>query len=146
MTENECIDVLKNLAFLSGKKEHEKCEKAIEMAIQALEEVQAYRAIGTVEDLKTMKENGAFTGVELAQILAMQMELKKYQSIGTIEEFKALKEKAEPKKDIGKRKYDEAYCPACNEVISDGEFWALDEYVHHCNYCGQAVKGVDWSE
>lgn len=37
MTEIECIDVLKNLAFLSGKKEHEKCEKAIEMAIQALE-------------------------------------------------------------------------------------------------------------
>lgn len=39
-----------------------------------------------------MKENGAFTGVELAQILAMQMELKKYQSIGTIEEFKAYKQ------------------------------------------------------
>lgn len=54
-----------------------------------------YRAIGTVEDLKTMKENGAFSGVELAQILAMQKELKKYQSIGTIDEFKNLKDAEE---------------------------------------------------
>lgn len=37
MTENESIDVLKNLAFLSTEQEHEKCEKAIDMAIQALE-------------------------------------------------------------------------------------------------------------
>lgn len=37
MTENESIDVLKNLAFLSTEREHEKCEKAIYMAIQALE-------------------------------------------------------------------------------------------------------------
>lgn len=71
-------------------------------------------------------------------------EIQQYREIGTVEELKALKEKNEPKKAIGKRKYDEAYCPACNEVISDGEFWALAEYVHHCNYCGQAVKGVDW--
>ena len=72
--------------------------------------------------------------------------MQTYQAIDTVEEFKALKEKNEPKKAKGIRKYDEAYCPACNEVISDGEFWALDEYVHHCNYCGQAIKGVDWSE
>ena len=71
-------------------------------------------------------------------------EIQQYRAIGTVKELKALKEKNEPKKAIGKRKYDEAYCPACNEVISDGEFWALAEYVHHCNYCGQAVKGVDW--
>ena len=146
MTENEAIRNIKEHLTFAGC-EDLMCEvEALEMAMQALEEIQQYRAIGTVEELKTMKENGAFTGVELAQILAMQMELKKYQSIGTIEEFKALKEKNEPKKAIGKRKYDEAYCPTCNEVISDGEFWALDEYVHHCNYCGQAVKGVDWSE
>lgn len=37
MTENECIDVLKNLAFLSTNQEHEKCEESIKMAIQALE-------------------------------------------------------------------------------------------------------------
>lgn len=56
MSENECIDVLKNLAFLSTNQEHEKCEESIKMAIQALEEVQAYRAIGTVEEFKALKE------------------------------------------------------------------------------------------
>lgn len=71
-------------------------------------------------------------------------ELEQYRTIGTIEEFKDLKEKSVAKKAIGKKEYNEAYCPCCNEVISDGEFWALNEYVHHCNECGQAVKGVDW--
>jgi hypothetical protein len=105
------------------------------------DELEQYRAIGTVEGykraVKVSKENYYLCAEYKAR-------LKEYEAIGTIDEFKALKEKNEPKKAIGKRKYDEAYCPACNEVISDGEFWALDEYVHHCNYCGQAVKGVDW--
>lgn len=60
--------------------------------VSILEEIQQYRAIGTVEELKSMKENGAFTGVELAQLAAMQMRLKEYSAIGTIEEFKDLKE------------------------------------------------------
>jgi hypothetical protein len=115
--------------------------KHIDIAIQALAEIQEYRAIGTVKEIKIKQAEFA---VLSKRYLADLRELMEYQKIGTIEEFKALKEKNEPKKAIGKRKYDEAYCPACNEVISDGEFWALDEYVHHCNYCGQAVKGVDW--
>lgn len=113
-----------------------------DMAIQALEELEKYRAIGTVEELEVLNR----IAEETAEYVKKDKKiLETYQRIGTIDEFKALKEKNEPKKAIGKRKYDEAYCPACNEVISDGEFWALDEYVHHCNYCGQAVKGVDWS-
>ena len=67
-----------------------------------------------------------------------------FEAIGTVEEFKALKEKSVAKKAIGERKHNEAYCPVCNELISDGEFWALNEYVHHCNKYGQSVKGVDW--
>ena len=115
MTESEAIRLLQNIIHVSDNSDE--CnnveidafhQDAIELAIKALEEIQAHRAIGTIE------------------------------------EFKALKEKAEPKKAIGKREYNEAYCPCCNEVISDGEFWALNEYVHHCNECGQAVKGVDW--
>ena len=187
MTENEAMSVLHYLlgcenAVDAGEIDEHNCLNSQEKEALKfiLEEIQLYRAIGTVEELESMKENGAFTGVELASLACMQMKLKDYQSIGTveeiqkvisflsndndnsiiddmnmlntykfigtIEEFKALKEKSEPKKAIGKRKYDEAYCPACNKVISDGEFWALDEYVHHCNYCGQAVKGIDWSK
>ena len=54
--------------------------------IKALEEVQQYRKLGTPEDLKTMKEHGAFTGVELANIAAMQSMLREYQQIGTPKE------------------------------------------------------------
>lgn len=55
-------------------------------AIKALEEVTQYRAIGTVEELKQLKEDGAFTGLELAQIAIGQMKLKEYHAIGTVEE------------------------------------------------------------
>lgn len=147
MTENEAIENINALNAVCWQKDFydEEFEESLEIAIEALSEIQQYRAIGTVEELKT-----AMLYVSLAKIhgtVGRAIDAcAEYESIGTIEEFKALKEKNEPKNAIGKRKYDEAYCPACNEVISDGEFWALDEYVHHCNYCGKAVKGVDWSE
>lgn len=52
MTENEAKDQLKglleyDLSFYE--------EKAIGKAIKALEEIQAYRAIGTVEEMKALK-------------------------------------------------------------------------------------------
>lgn len=93
MTENEAKEILLQIAY-DGEYPIGSSE-AFSIAIQALEEIQQYRAIGTVEELKSMKENGAFTGVELAQLAAMQMRLKEYSAIGTIEEFKALKEKEE---------------------------------------------------
>ena len=101
-----------------------------------------YEAIGTVEELKTMKENGAFSGVELAQIAVNQMELKKYMEIGTVEELQALKEKNEPKKivinNIPKTSWTKATtkftCPSCDRVIG---FNGLN----YCSVCGQKL---DW--
>lgn len=98
MTENEAIKNVTAYVYMECENMPMQVVKALDVMKNCTKEIQQYRAIGTVEDLKTMKENGAFSGVELAQILAMQKELKKYQSIGTIEEFKALKEKNEPKK------------------------------------------------
>lgn len=157
MTENGAIKRLQTInIILTNKAGHKEdgFEKtftfsditAICTAIQALEEVQAYRAIGTVEDLKTMKENGAFSGVELAQILAMQKKLKKYQSIGTIDEFKALKEKNGPKKPDyeadgyadGELVYDYAKCPICGH---DFEYGINDWECEYCSDCGQKL---DW--
>lgn len=89
MTENEAIEELKCYTSQSGTSHPEE----IEIAIKALEEVQQYRAIGTPEELRSMKENGAFTGMELAQLAAMQMRLKEYEKIGTPEEFRAAIEK-----------------------------------------------------
>lgn len=62
------------------------------------EELEQYREIGKPEELKQLKENGAFTGMELAQIAIMQMELKKYMAIGTVEECRAAMEKQRAKK------------------------------------------------
>ena len=93
MTEiNLCNEVLQNA--IGVHRSLEKIEPLNPMdavAVQAMEELLKYRAIGTVEDLKSMKENGSFTGVELASLACMQMKLKDYQVIGTIEEFKTLK-------------------------------------------------------
>ena len=77
MTENEAKILLCQM-YLPHFDEEEK--QALTIAIQALEENQ------------NLKDNGAFTSVELAQLAAMQMRLKKYEAIGTVEEFKALKE------------------------------------------------------
>ena len=43
-----------------------------------LEELKSYKDIGTPKELKELKENGAFTGLELAKLAIMQKELKKY--------------------------------------------------------------------
>lgn len=37
MSEKEAIEVLKNLAFLSGSRDCKECEQSIDMAIKALE-------------------------------------------------------------------------------------------------------------
>jgi hypothetical protein len=51
MTENEAISVLKMIEAHGSLS-----SKAREMSIQSLEEIQQYRAIGTVEEFKALKE------------------------------------------------------------------------------------------
>lgn len=100
-----------------------------------------------IEELLEYKLNGSFSGVELAQLAAMQMRLRDYQEIGTIEDFKALKEKSVAKK----AKWHPnpcaednriPICPNCNTIMVRTEIFGrtIDE---HCVSCGQAI---DWSE
>lgn len=91
MTENEAKYILIEIMELDDSMAQYNLAymKAMEVAIKALEEVQQYREIGTPEDLKAMKEHGAFTGVELANIAAMQSMLRDYQQIGTLDECRA---------------------------------------------------------
>ena len=112
----------------------------LEMMVKCLEELQQYRAIGTVEELKT-----AMKYVSLAKkhgTVGMAIDAcAEYESIGTIEEFKALKEKNEPKKVIvkGVMGFDgeEAYCcPTCG----------LDNAQWGCNRCVDCGQKLDWSE
>lgn len=46
-----------------------------------LEELKSYKDIGTPKELKELKENGAFTGLELAKLAIMQKELKEYKDL-----------------------------------------------------------------
>lgn len=56
MTENEAKDILRIIGFNRAEEgDVEGCE-AIDMAMNALEKVQAFEAIGTVEEFKALKE------------------------------------------------------------------------------------------
>ena len=46
-----------------------------------LEELKLYKNIGTLKQLNGLKENGTFTGLELAKLAIMQKELKKYEDL-----------------------------------------------------------------
>ena len=99
--------------------------KAMEIAIKALEEVQQYRAIGTVEKIKEelnrlRNDNecqGLYFTFEERQDLARQhRELEEYHAIGTPEECRAAVEKQMEKKP---KEYEDKFygCPTCGNVL-----------------------------
>lgn len=107
--------------------------------IRVLEENRRYREIGTLEELQTMKEHGGFTGVELAQIAAMQMKLKEYEAIGTPEECRAAVEKQTAKKPSQDSLDGLHYfptCPSCGYGLDE------EDRESYCE-CGQKL---DWSD
>lgn len=57
------------------------CAEKYEQVANWLEELKSYKDIGTLKELKELKENGAFTGVELAKLAIMQKELKEYKDL-----------------------------------------------------------------
>lgn len=57
--------------------------KEYEQIAEWLEELKSYKDIGTLKELKELKENGAFTGLELAKLAIMQKELKEYEDLET---------------------------------------------------------------
>jgi len=90
MTENEAISLIENLKFLSSEDTYRKHIDAIKMAIQALEEIQQYRAIGTVEGYKRVIE---ISKENFRVSMEYKAKVQEYEAIGTIDEFKAWKEK-----------------------------------------------------
>lgn len=55
--------------------------KEYEQIAEWLEELKSYKDIGTPKELKELKENGTFTGLELAKLAIMQKELKEYKDL-----------------------------------------------------------------
>lgn len=116
----------------------EEADEACDMAMSALEEIQRYRALGTVQELERMKENGAFIGLEFFQVAARFEKLKEYQALGTPEELREEREKQVPKKP--KFYAYNFYCSKCGNLVGNKEFeWQRFMY---CDHCGQAI---DWS-
>lgn len=88
MTEQEAIKLLKiKRTFNNGSNAD---VEAIDMAISALEEIQQYRALGTVEDIKKIINFLSLDG-EKGLIDDMNM-LNQYRMLGTVEEFKNCKD------------------------------------------------------
>lgn len=130
--ESEAINVL-NMIEAHG----DLAIKAKQTAINALEEVQQYRAIGTLEELKEamkyvwlVKKHGTI-GKALE-------ECAEYESIGTPEECRAAMEKQTDEKptavlgNFGGTDYE---CKNCGSDVCYG-----DEY---CRWCGQKL---DWED
>ena len=100
MTEQEAIkDISENIKpYVGGK--------SLDMAINALEEVQQYRAIGTVSELQDLViginalADSQFSSADMAKLVNDMKSLYEYQQIGTPEECRAAVEKQKEKKVI----------------------------------------------
>jgi hypothetical protein len=126
--------LIENKPIIGFKKHNE----ALGVAIIALGEVQAYREIGTVEQLQFMKSVCDMSDDMLKTLADSIRARMKYEAIGTVEEFKALKEKNEPKK----VQYDEygkeegyPYCE-CGKCL-------IDDFVG-VSYCPDCGQKLDW--
>lgn len=84
MENNEAKDILLRLAFNEERIEDCKEFEALRRGAMALEEVQKYQELGTVEAISDL----------LQSWLVTMNKLRKYESLGTVEEFEFLKEKS----------------------------------------------------
>lgn len=127
-----------NVSPLVYKGREEKANTILVM----VEELKQYRALGTPEELKELKER-AFDGMELAQIAAALMRLKEYERIGTPEECRAAVEQRKDNKEL--ESHDEKhilkYCISLMQELV-GKFEERYEYVHG----EDAIKELDEQE
>lgn len=124
MTESEAKIILETEIV-----HHPECSifsEALSISIQALEEVQQYRAIGTPEELQDMKNN----------YFEALSDWRQYRKIGTVYECRTAREKQIPKKPDFTEDKEFALCPCCNGK-------GLSDKQNYCDNCGQKF---DWSD
>lgn len=131
MTENEAIkEFQQNIDMPFGSNIS---REASGLAIQALEKVQQYRAIGTPEELKDMRS-------DYFEVLS---DWRQYRKIGTLEECQAALEKRIPKKPI-ENDTNSFDCPCCKyDLKTDTGNPFGDYFLRYCDNCGQMI---DWSD
>lgn len=126
MTENEAVEAMQFDLKIGGEIHSQVLRDAVDVAIQALEEVQQYRAIGAPEELQDMKSN----------YFEALSDWRQYRKIGTFEECRTAREKQIPKKPDFTEDKEFALCPCCNGK-------GLFDKQKYCDNCGQKI---DWSE
>ena len=128
MTENEAIEQLE--IFPEWNREDRwldagDMEELVNICVKALKEIQQYRAIGTVGELRKLKESN-LSGLELAMI-AVSVEKQKPE--------KPLNE-TQVKTFNGKAFAVTGTCPVCNSKL-------VLSTLKYCYICGQAIdRGV----
>lgn len=123
------IDLIKKIKTEETHERYVDRHKALDMAISALEGIQQYRALGTVEQLMDMKKN----------YVEALSDWRQYRKIGTLEELREVREKQVSKKPI---RNDLCTCPSCgthNEVIKKRRNTVNNDIVY-CWHCGQAME------
>lgn len=144
MTENEAIKRIRyridTATYIAGKGSDGKAYEDMEISIKALEEIQQYRTIGTVEELSDMKK-------DYAEAIS---DWRQYRKIGTVEECRAAVEKQRAKKPI--MKTDDGiesisglnpYCPSCGCELTDRIPFDNKDFYFHCLNCGQKLDWID---
>lgn len=171
MTENEAIKEIKRwteILLRAGSRCTTETAEAQDMAIKALEDMQQYRALGTVEKLTAnmeelkrwhtdkiapnVKNPFAYTSTLCCcncdhkdeYIEELEAEVEDYQQIGTPEELRVLKDKQVAKKVSLRRVrkvdgFDMGKCPTCGEDVSRD----CDGTDIFCPDCGQKLNWED---
>lgn len=155
---------------------HTDCKDAAGVAIKALEELQQYREIGTVEQVKNQKENlnvayqiisdyEQYGTVEEFKTAQRYMRLvnahgtigqvidscAEYEEIGTVEECREAMEKHTQKKCAIDSCPDHTHykCPSCGQIelsIYKHGFPRLGRITKYCENCGQALSDENLEE
>ena len=121
MDENKAIKIIRQEMEWESKSS---TLRAFEKAIEALEEIQQYRAIGTAEELQEMKK-------DFAEALS---DWRQYRKVGTLEECRAAVEKQTAKRPriMGNA----MICPSCPRCFKS-------DNSAYCPSCGQKLKWED---
>lgn len=112
--------------------------EALEVAKTALEEIQQYRALGTVEELKSVKEEWLHSVTDM-------VELRVYRNLGTVEELREAREKQVSKEAVFVHPIQlndggDYMCPTCKTGTILNAYGGKSKY---CPWCGQAI---DWND
>lgn len=149
MTENEAIKILKKdscYECTQGTDSPFNCEyvecrvaKATRVAIKALEDVQQYRTIGTLEELQDMKSN----------YFEALSDWRQYRKIGTLEECRAATVNQTAKKPIFNHNLSDTlsvfHCECGNAIKVSHDIGIMNNN-NSPNYCSNCGCRLDWSD